>query len=56
VTDPKQFFWETPRNLAIILGVAIALTSLIFGVVGFEIGRAARAPIVVQVQPAPATH
>jgi undecaprenyl pyrophosphate phosphatase UppP len=31
----RQSFWETPRNLAIIIGAAAALA----GVLGFGIGR-----------------
>jgi hypothetical protein len=46
----KQAFWETPRNIAILLGVAVALA----GAVGFKIGQTSPPnPIVIQLpQPA----
>lgn len=35
----KQAFWETPRNLVIIIGTIVAATAGIAGVVGFKIGQ-----------------
>ena len=42
----KQEFWETPRNIAILVGV----TALIAGAIGFWLGRESAAPL------APITH
>lgn len=36
----KQGFWETPRNLAIVLGTAVALAGLVFGTIGYKLGSA----------------
>lgn len=35
----KQGFWETPRNLAIVLGAMAAIFAAIFGVLGYKIGQ-----------------
>ena len=35
---PKQTFWETPRNLAIVLGAAAKIAA-VFGVLGYKIGQ-----------------
>jgi len=35
----RQAFWETPRNLAIIGGVLIALVGTAAGIVGFKLGQ-----------------
>ena len=35
----KQTFWETPRNLAIVLGAMAALFAAIFGALGYKIGQ-----------------
>jgi hypothetical protein len=46
----KQGFWETPRNIAVLIGA----TAAIAGVLGYKIGReppAAPQPIVITVQP-----
>jgi hypothetical protein len=40
----KQSFWETPRNLALLL----AATAAIAGAVGFKIGQSPQ-PIIIQV-------
>jgi len=42
----KQAFWETPRNIAVLLGVAIAMA----GVLGFKLGQNSP-PIQVIFQP-----
>jgi hypothetical protein len=39
----KQGFWETPRNIAILLGVAAAIA----GALGYKIGSTPPAPIVI---------
>jgi len=39
----KQAFWETPRNIAILL----AATAAIAGAVGFKIGQTPQPPIVI---------
>ena len=45
----KQTFWETPRNLALVVGAAVALTGLIFGVLGYKIGQTHSQPIIINV-------
>ena len=45
----KQTFWETPRNLALVVGAAVALTGLIFGVLGYKIGQTPSQPIIINV-------
>ena len=42
----KQAFWETPRNIAVLLGVAVAIA----GVLGFKLGQNSP-PIQVIFQP-----
>jgi hypothetical protein len=34
----RQARWETPRNLAIIIGVAVALFGTLSAIVGFQLG------------------
>ncbi len=43
----RQGYWENPRNLAIILGTAVAITAGIFGVLGYKIGSAPPQQIIV---------
>lgn len=43
----KQAFWETPRNLAIIVGVLVALAGTLAGFVGFQIGSRPPQTIIV---------
>ncbi len=38
----RQSFWETPRNLAIIVGTAVAFSAAVAGVLGFNLGRSAQ--------------
>ena len=45
----KQAFWETPRNIAILLGVAVTVA----GYVGYRAGSEPQRPIVIQMLPAP---
>ena len=42
----KQAFWETPRNIAVLLGVAIGIA----GVLGFKLGQNSP-PVQVIFQP-----
>lgn len=46
----KQAFWETPRNIAIL----VATVATLAGLFGYKIGSSASPPIVVQMLPAPA--
>ena len=50
----KQDIWEHPRNIALLVGAAVALGGLVFGVLGYKIGQTPPSPIVIQLQP-PAT-
>jgi hypothetical protein len=43
----KQTFWETPRNLAIIGGVVVAIIGAVAGVLGFQLGSRPPQQIVV---------
>lgn len=57
VLKGKQAFWETPRNLAIVLTAFAAVVGAGAGFVGYRIGQTpAPAPVVIYVQgpPAPA--
>lgn len=50
----KQAFWETPRNLAIVLGAAVAATAAVAGYLGYQTGRnppPPLPPIVIQLPP-----
>jgi hypothetical protein len=40
----KQGFWETPRNLAILLGSVTAITAALAGLAGYKIGSQPPAP------------
>jgi hypothetical protein len=46
----KQAFWETPRNIAILLATVATLA----GLFGYKLGSTAPQPIILQVAPAPA--
>ena len=35
----KQIAWETPRNLAIIVGAVVAISAAVGGWTGYQIGR-----------------
>jgi hypothetical protein len=50
----KQAFWETPRNIAVLLGATAALAGLVFGLLGYKIGQTPPAPIIIQLQQPPA--
>ena len=43
----KQAFWETPRNIAILLATVATLA----GLFGYKIGSTPSPPIIVQVAP-----
>jgi hypothetical protein len=45
----KQAFWETPRNIAIL----VATVATLAGLFGYKIGSVSSPPIVVQMVPAP---
>jgi len=47
----KQIAWETPRNIAILLGTMAAIFAAVFGVLGYKIGQTPPAPIVIQLPP-----
>lgn len=34
----RQGFWETPRNIAILVGAVAAITAAVAGVIGYKIG------------------
>jgi hypothetical protein len=46
----KQVIWETPRNIAIVVGVIATITGVIAGFVGYKIGQQTPPPIVIQMQ------
>jgi hypothetical protein len=46
----KQIFWETPRNLAIVVGAAVAIVGALAGFIGYKIGQTPPPPIVIQLQ------
>jgi hypothetical protein len=48
----KQAFWETPRNIAILLGSVAAVCSLVSGYLGYKAGSEPQR-IIVQYLPAP---
>jgi hypothetical protein len=43
----KQTFWETPRNLAIVLGAMAAIFAAVFGALGYKIGQTPSQPPVI---------
>jgi hypothetical protein len=43
----KQLFWETPRNLGLVLGAVVALSGLVFGILGYKIGQSPAPPPVI---------
>jgi hypothetical protein len=43
----KQVAWETPRNLLLVIGAAIALGGLVFGALGYKIGQTPSPPPVI---------
>lgn len=47
----KQDIWEHPRNIAILIGATAALSSAVFGFIGYKIGATPPAPIVIQLPP-----
>ena len=49
----KQTFWETPRNLAIVLGAMAAVFAAVFGVLGYKIGQTPSPPPVIINLPQP---
>ena len=49
----KQDIWEHPRNIAILIGATAALSSAIFGFIGFKIGQTPSPPPVIINLPQP---
>jgi hypothetical protein len=45
----RQAFWETPRNLAVLIGVVAALA----GTLGFRLGSQPPQQIIVHMEPTP---
>jgi hypothetical protein len=43
----KQEFWETPRNIGILLGVVAALVGAGAGVLGYKIGQTPAPPPII---------
>jgi hypothetical protein len=43
----RQSIWETPRNIAILVGTAVAFGAAVAGVLGFNLGRNSPAPTIV---------
>jgi hypothetical protein len=43
----KQIVWETPRNIAIVIGAWAAIMAAVFGVLGYKIGSAPPQTIIV---------
>jgi hypothetical protein len=39
--------WETPRNLAIVLGAMAAIFAAVFGALGYKIGQTPSPPPVI---------
>lgn len=50
MTPYKPSTFEKPRNLAILLGVAAALSTALCGSLGFSIGSRSSGPIVILLQ------
>jgi hypothetical protein len=47
----KQDFWETPRNIAILVGVVAALFSAVAGLAGYKFGSTPQTIIQLQLPP-----
>ena len=43
--------WETPRNLAIVLGAMAALFAAVFGALGYKIGQTPSPPVIINLPP-----
>lgn len=43
----KQAFWETPRNIAILVGAVAAVVATVAGMAGYRAGQTIGAPTVV---------
>ena len=49
----KQDIWEHPRNIAILIGATAALSSAIFGFIGYKIGATPpQPPVIINLPPA----
>jgi hypothetical protein len=47
----RQAFWETPRNLSIIIGTAVAITAAGAGILGYKIGQKDTPTTFIQLPP-----
>jgi hypothetical protein len=47
----KQGWWETPRNMAIIIGVVAALFGAVTGILGYKLGSQPPMTVIVHLQP-----
>ncbi len=43
----KQLLWESPRNIAILVGTVAAIMAAVFGTLGYKLGSAPPQQIVV---------
>ncbi len=43
----KQAFWETPPNIAILVGAVAALVATVAGLAGYRAGQTSSAPTIV---------
>jgi hypothetical protein len=46
----KQGFWETPRNIAILLGTVSAFVAAVFGAAGYKLGSQPPQSIIVHLE------
>jgi len=46
----KQAFWETPRNLVVVIGAIAAATAAIAGLAGYKLGQGSP-PVQIIFQP-----
>jgi hypothetical protein len=48
----KQVTWETPRNIAILAAAIATIAGVVFGVLGYNLGRApSPPPVIIQLPP-----
>jgi hypothetical protein len=48
----KQGFWETPRNIAILVGTVAAIVAAAAGLAGYKIGSTPPPSIIINMPPA----
>lgn len=44
----KQAFWETPRNLALVLGAVAAIAAAVAGLAGYKLGSQPPPTVIIQ--------